>query len=71
MGIDALNAAARAAGFAMAGSDELAGPPEKPAARDPREAPVHYPVARISPPAVSRPSLNFNWGLGWSFWKTA
>lgn len=75
MGIDKLNAAARAAGFAMAVSDEFVTHSSvqrstAEAKDSERSLPSSTSTALIVRAAKSQPSWAA-WGLGWSFWRTA
>jgi hypothetical protein len=74
MGIDKLNAAARAAGFAMAVSDEFMTQPST--QRNAVEAkPEHASSVSNAKALVVRSAKSqanwATWGFGWSFWRTA
>lgn len=78
MGIDKLNAAARAAGFAMAVSEEFMSQPSS--LRSAAEAAAETRSERVSPVSnatalvvrSAKSQANWaTWGFGWSFWRTA
>jgi hypothetical protein len=75
MGIDKLNAAARAAGFAMAVSDEYAIPTStQRSAAEAKDGERSQPASTSTALIVraAKPQLSWaTWGLGWSFWRTA
>ncbi len=77
MGIEALNTAAHAAGFALVGTDDLAHQPDVQATPDETDAAERQPVLALPAPkgmtrlqsqARAQPT---SWSIGWVFWKTA
>jgi hypothetical protein len=75
MGIDKLNAAARAAGFAMAVSDEFVMQPSPQRniveARGTERALQAQNSTALVVRAPKSQSNWSTWGMGWSFWRTA
>jgi hypothetical protein len=74
MGIDKLNAAARAAGFAMAVGDEYMSQPSTQRSvaetKTERTSSVSNATALVVRSAKSQANWA-TWGVSWSFWRTA